>query len=116
MASILATVRDLDRLRQIVLVLGKHGFGEVVKRTGMGSLLSSSSSKDSKVSAAERLRLVLTELGPSAVKLGQILSTRPDLLPEDVIVELTKLQDAVPPLPFEQLRGQLEEALGAPIA
>jgi ubiquinone biosynthesis protein len=63
-----------------------------------------------------RVRLALQDLGPSFVKLGQIVSTRPDLIPADVIAELKKLQDNVPPLPFAQLRAQVEEAVGAPLA
>ena len=60
MAAILATVRDLDRLRQIVLVFGRHGFGEVVKRTGLGSLLPGDAAKTAqKTQTAERYRLVL---------------------------------------------------------
>jgi len=61
----------------------------------------------------QRIRLVLTELGPSFVKLGQILSTRPDLIPEEIIDELQKLQDDVPPVPFEQVKPVLERELGS---
>ncbi|MBI4954719.1 MAG: hypothetical protein HY908_22045 [Myxococcales bacterium] len=68
-----------------------------------------------RVSTAERARLVAMDLGPSFVKLGQIASTRPDLLPEDWIRELKKLQDQVNPLPFEQIKGAVESSLGAPI-
>ena len=117
-ASIFSTVRDLERLRQIVAVLARHGFGEFVLRTGLGSLLTSSAKADEgeqKKSAGERIRNVLTDLGPSAVKLGQIVSTRPDLIPEDIITELKKLQDAVPPVPFETLRAEIESAIGAPL-
>lgn len=59
-----------------------------------------------------RLRKVLEDLGPSFVKLGQIMSTRPDLIPEDILVELKKLQDDVPPEPFEAIREQVERELG----
>lgn len=64
---------------------------------------------------AIRLRLVLTDLGPSFVKLGQIASTRPDLLPADVIRELKKLQDSVPPFESQAAREIIEEQLGAPV-
>jgi ubiquinone biosynthesis protein len=115
--SLLNTVRDLDRLRQIVTVLARHGFGEVVQRTGLGSLVKS---KDAEtvppVRVGERIRLVLQDLGPSFVKLGQIISTRPDLIPEDVIRELKKLQDEVPPETFEAVRTQIESDLGAPVS
>ena len=63
----------------------------------------------------ERLRLALEELGPVFIKLGQALSTRPDVLPPDLALELSKLQDRVPPFPSEQAIAQIEEALGKPI-
>ncbi len=114
--NLLNTVRDLDRLRQIVATLSRHGFGEIVQRTGLGSLLPRSvSERTEKVALGERIRLVLTELGPSFVKLGQIASTRPDLVPEVVLCELKKLQDDVPPQPFEQVRITIERELGAPL-
>jgi ubiquinone biosynthesis protein len=117
MASVLNTVRDLDRLRVIVGVLVRHGFGEVIARAGLGSLVGGSDkAATAQQSTAVRLRLVLQDLGPSFVKLGQIVSTRPDLVPGDVIAELKKLQDNVPPLPFAQLRAQVEEAVGAPLS
>lgn len=116
MAGILDTVRDLGRLRQIVQVLVKHGFGEFVQRAGLGSLGTGKAEKDAnEVSTAARVRLVAGELGPSFVKLAQILSTRPDLIPADVIAELKKLQDRVPPVAFEEIRKQVESELGATI-
>jgi ubiquinone biosynthesis protein len=117
MASLLSTVRDLDRLRQITLVLARHGFGEVVHRVGLSSL-SGGQRPDPKASErtfAQRIRLVLEELGPCFVKLGQLASTRPDLVPESIRQELRRLQDAVPPVPFAELRPQLEAELGAPV-
>lgn len=122
MASILNTVRDLERLRQIVLVLVRHGFGEVVQRTGLGSLVGGKTETEDgkaqakKVSVGERLRLVVTDLGPSFIKLGQIVSTRPDVIPADIIKELKKLQDDVPPVPFSDLKSHVEQELGAPIS
>ncbi|HEY8432335.1 MAG TPA: AarF/ABC1/UbiB kinase family protein [Sandaracinaceae bacterium] len=118
MAGILDTVRDLGRLRQIVQVLIRHGFGEVVQRTGLGALVPGKPKAEidaSKVSTAERIRLVITDLGPSFIKLGQILSTRPDLIPADIIAELKKLQDRVPPVPFAEVKSQIESELGARI-
>ncbi|MCA9581417.1 MAG: AarF/ABC1/UbiB kinase family protein [Myxococcales bacterium] len=118
MASILTTVRDLDRLRQIAVVLAKHGFGEVVRRTGIGSLLGPKKNDTIPpiLGTAERIRLVLQELGPSFVKLGQIVSTRPDLIPEDIISELKRLQDEVPPVAWVEIEPHIEAELGAPIA
>ncbi|HEU0276419.1 MAG TPA: AarF/UbiB family protein, partial [Rhodanobacteraceae bacterium] len=63
-----------------------------------------------------RLRMAIEELGPVFVKFGQALSTRPDLLPRDVAIELAKLQDDVPPFPGETARAMVEAALGKPIS
>ncbi len=63
----------------------------------------------------ERLRLALEDLGPVFVKLGQAMSTRPDLIPDDIAIELAKLQDQVPPFPGEQARAIVERSLGKPI-
>lgn len=135
MVSLVTAVRDLRRLREIYIVLVRHGFGEIASRLGARSRPRSAVAIESeealadipaeeaargedakrRISLAERVRLVLTDLGPSFVKLGQIASTRPDLLPADLIVELKKLQDDVPPVPFEELRDAVETALGAPI-
>lgn len=117
MASILTTARDLERARQIVGVLASHGFGELLGRTGLASLVPGSRDKSerSRVPLGERIRLVLQDLGPSAVKLGQIASTRPDLIPPEIMAELKKLQDAVPPEPFAQIRATVEADLGATI-
>ena len=80
--SLLHTVRDLGRLREIASVLARHGFGELVERTGLGSLAPWKGEKpaaEAKTTTAERMRRVLEELGPSFVKLGQIVSTRPEI-------------------------------------
>jgi len=117
MASILTTVRDLERLRQIAGVLAVHGFGEVVERTGLSTLIPGRRrGEGARMPAGIRLRKVLEDLGPSFVKLGQIMSTRPDLIPEDILAELKKLQDAVPPEPFEAIREQVERELSCPLA
>ncbi|RLE31875.1 hypothetical protein DRJ58_06050, partial [Candidatus Acetothermia bacterium] len=69
-----------------------------------------------KLSRGERLRLALEELGPTFVKLGQILSLRPDLVPPDIAGELRKLQDEAPPFPFSEVKAQIESELGQPLA
>jgi ubiquinone biosynthesis protein len=118
MASLLTAVRDLDRLRQIAGVLVRHGFGELVQRAGWGTpigVVRSDGSETTAISLGMRIRLVLTELGPSFIKLGQILSTRHDLIPDEILEELQKLQDDVPPVPFEQLKPMIERELGATI-
>ncbi len=117
MASILTTVRDLERLRQIAGVLAVHGFGEVVERTGLSTLIPGRKRGDgARMPAGIRLRKVLEDLGPSFVKLGQIMSTRPDLIPEDILVELKKLQDEVPAEPFDAIRAEVERELGCELA
>ncbi len=116
MASLLNTVRDLERLRQIVGVLASHGFGELVARTDLGSLLpgkGKGTADAERVGLGTRVRLVLQDLGPSFIKIGQIGSTRPDLLPVEVVTELKKLQDDVPAEPFEAIRQTVEADLGA---
>lgn len=117
MASILTTVRDLERARQIAGVLASHGFGELLGRTALAGLAPGAKERSdrSRIPIGERIRLVLQDLGPSAVKLGQIASTRPDLIPADIMVELKKLQDAVPPEPFAQIKLTIESDLGASI-
>ncbi|MEY4575444.1 MAG: hypothetical protein RL701_147 [Pseudomonadota bacterium] len=116
MAFIFDTVRDLGRLREIAVVLARHGFGELLQRTGFGALVAGKGNEASETTLAVRVRRVLEELGPSFVKLGQLLSTRADLLPSEVIAELKSLQDNVPPLPFEEMQPAIEAELGAPIS
>lgn len=140
MITVISAVRDLVRLREITSVLVRHGFGEVVARLGFGQKSRRDASGDAdvqvvdgetpeiskeeleageaekkRISTPERIRLVLQDLGPSFIKLGQIASTRNDLLPPDVITELRKLQDNVPPVSFEEVKGVVESSLGAPL-
>lgn len=68
-----------------------------------------------RISTSERARLVLQDLGPSFIKLGQIISTRGDILPEELITELKKLQDEVPPIPFSDIKNAIESSLAAPL-
>jgi len=118
MPSILDTVKDLGRLRQIVGVLTRHGFGELVERAGLGALLPGAAKREDgkKLSLAVRLRLAIQDLGPSFVKLGQVISTRPDIMPADIITEMKKLQDDVPPETFEAIRTQIESEMGQALA
>lgn len=119
----LTAARDLGRLHDISSVLVRFGFGDMVRRLGMGQALEKAgralhwkqAEELAQLEPPQRIRRALEELGPTFVKLGQMLATRPDLLPPDLIEELEKLQDAVPPIPFEELRPQLEEDLsGSP--
>lgn len=110
-------VRHLRRYREIVQILAKHGFWMVIEQLGLTGFVAwpmrlRRREPPAPQSLPERFRLALEELGPTFIKLGQILSTRPDLVPPEFIAELNKLQDTVPPLPWSQMRPVLEEALG----
>lgn len=136
MVAIFSAMRDLNRLREIYLVLVRHGFGELAQRLGLGKKAKALPDKQNgdedveaqaeeeaargeeakkKSSLPQRIRLVAMDLGPSFVKLGQIASTRTDLIPKEWIVELKKLQDEVTPLPFSDIEAAIEESLGGPI-
>src|SRR2546430_1104632 len=97
--------QDLSRLRQIAAALVRHGFGEVLARSRMADLAKSSGDPVDPAarqkSAARNFRELLAELGPTFTKLGQMLSTRPDLLPAVLVEELSALQDAAPALPMD---------------
>ncbi|MCC6335118.1 MAG: AarF/ABC1/UbiB kinase family protein [Myxococcales bacterium] len=104
--------QDLNRLRQIAVVAGRYGFADLLERTGLRKQVGGTTEdeKEHTSPVARRFRLLLTDLGPTFVKLGQVLSTRGDLLPADFIDELATLQDQVPPVPFEQVKAQVREA------
>lgn len=114
--------RYLGRYREIAQVLVHHGFGYLVDQLGLTSLLPLSRRAALRVPPATapgnavRLRLALIELGPAFVKLGQALSTRPDMLSADMISELSKLQDTVPSFPTAQSVATIEAELGRPIS
>ncbi|MBU0715681.1 MAG: AarF/ABC1/UbiB kinase family protein [Verrucomicrobia bacterium] len=110
--------RHANRYRQILFILAKHGFAEFIDRLGIEEHIPLSkhlpfakSDEQEDLSIAERLRLVLEELGPTFIKMGQILSTRTDLIPLEFITELSKLQDNVPPFPTAQARVIIEREL-----
>jgi len=98
----------------------KYGFEDVVHRLHAGPYVEKGLQFGrreglEKMTRAERVRLALEELGPTFVKMGQVLSTRPDLIPVEWIEELSKLQDNVPPFPFEQVKEIIEEEFGCPL-
>jgi len=110
-------MRHLRRYRQIVRVLIRHGFGGLVDQLGLLPALSlprrllRRGQTSATLSAPERVRLVIEELGPTFIKLGQILSTRPDLIPPTYIYELAKLQDTVPAAPWDSIKERVESEL-----
>lgn len=111
--------QDLNRLRQIAIIAGKYGFADLFERSGLKKILPDAKLEgDAQTKAmpfARRFRMMLAELGPTFVKLGQVLSTRGDLLPADFIEELSTLQDKVPPFGMEDVRKQVQQAFGRPL-
>jgi ubiquinone biosynthesis protein len=107
-------VQDLGRLQQIVTVLAKYGFGQLFSTLGLAEA-SAPAREDASSPLARRLRLALTELGPTFVKLGQVFSVRPDVLPTDILRELQSLQDRVPPMGEADVRHVVESELGMAI-
>src|ERR1041384_4694212 len=94
--------RRLRRVWQIHRAVRKYGLMEFAGRKP-GNYA---------IPRGERLRLALEDLGPVFVKMGQAMSTRPDLIPDDIAIELAKLQDQVPPFPGEEARAIVERSLG----
>jgi ubiquinone biosynthesis protein len=113
--------RNLSRLSEIAQVMVRHGFGYLLEAHKLTDLLPGRSAEARLTAASEagtpslrgqHLRELLDELGPTFVKFGQLLSTRPDVVPPDIIAELRSLQDDVRPFPFEQAERVIEEELG----
>jgi len=110
------TVRNMKRYREIFNVLLKYGFEdvldrfklEVYTRTGKKIIFRERGEKLIQMSRPERIRLALEELGPTFIKLGQMLSTRPDLIPVEFTEEFRKLQDEIPPFPYQKAKEIIE--------
>ena len=117
------TYRNLNRFRQILTVLLKYGFGDLLEilkldqtvEAGLQMISKKQPVRVEKLTRPQGFRMALEELGPTYIKLGQILSTRPDLIPVDFLRELTKLQDKVPPFPFSAVRKIIESELKSPL-
>jgi ubiquinone biosynthesis protein len=110
--------RRIGRLSEIAQVAVRHGFGYFFERHRLTDLLPWTARVEEAVTPAagsdrgRRLREMLDELGPTFVKFGQLLSTRPDVVPPDIVAELRALQDDVRPFPFAQVRQVVEAELG----
>jgi ubiquinone biosynthesis protein len=117
------TYRHLNRYRQILAIFFKYGFGDLIEllkidqyiEVGLQLISSKRRDRIEKLSRAQRVRMAIEELGPTYIKLGQILSTRPDLVPAQFIEEFAKLQDNVPPFGFSQVSRIIEAEFGAPL-
>ncbi len=110
--------RNVRRLSEIAQVAVKHGFGYFFERHRLTDLfpwIDRDGQAETPSDRGRRLREMLEELGPTFVKFGQLLSTRPDIVPPDVLVELQKLQDDVRPIPFAEVERVVREELGLTI-
>src|SRR5687767_195505 len=109
----------LLRLIRILAVVWRYRLDEIVvtslKNRVLVRLVDLTTFGAPREPRAVRLRRALEDLGPIFVKFGQVVSTRRDLLPPDIAVELAKLQDRVPPFPGEAAKARIEEALGRPV-
>ncbi len=116
-------IRSIRRYRQVLGVLIKYGFGHILEQLGVQNYLrrgrrlfrpKSADRSFERLTAPQRLRLALEELGPTFIKLGQLLSSRPDILSLEYTRELRKLQDRVPSVSIEAIRGVIAAEFGRP--
>ncbi|MDH4361578.1 MAG: AarF/UbiB family protein [Nitrospirota bacterium] len=116
-------IADLGRLHEIIRAFSIAGFGDIFKKMGLeataehtGKIMGWKYAEDiAHLERPQRIRKLFEILGPTFVKLGQILATRPDLFGPEWISELEKLQSQAPQMDFEELRPQIEEDLGSPL-
>nr|WP_092068889.1 AarF/ABC1/UbiB kinase family protein [Dendrosporobacter quercicolus]NSL47266.1 AarF/ABC1/UbiB kinase family protein [Dendrosporobacter quercicolus DSM 1736]SDL82921.1 2-octaprenylphenol hydroxylase [Dendrosporobacter quercicolus] len=112
-------MRHINRYREVATALISQGFGYIVEEMGLiekvpyYQRIRSRDANKNTGGIGERIRLVLQQLGPTYIKLGQIASTRPDLLPPAIIEQLEKLQDEVPGFSFDQVQALIQQELGA---
>src|SRR6266550_2513474 len=118
----MSTSRSIGRLSEIAQVMVRHGFGYFLEAHKLSDLLPGRSAEDRLADLAaeqgatsargQHLREVLDELGPTFVKFEQLLSTRPDVVPPNIMVELHGLQDDIQPFPFKQTKRAIKKKLG----
>ena len=116
------TYRHLNRYRQILTILFKYGFGDLLEmlkidqyvEVGLQMISKNREVRIERLTKPQGLRMAFEELGPTYIKLGQILSTRPDLIPMEFIQELSKLQDHVSAFPFDRVRKVIDSEFGRP--
>ncbi|MBI1287217.1 MAG: phosphotransferase [Flavobacteriales bacterium] len=114
------TFQNINRIREIIGVLVKYGFEDVVTNSTLRNFVSETGRlawtrgghSVLEYTRWERIRMVCEELGPTFIKLAQVLSNRPDMLPAPLILELEKLQDNVPPFPYEEVKATIERETG----
>jgi ubiquinone biosynthesis protein len=115
-ATIGTAFKNAGRARDILAVFVSNGFGDLAQRMRLRRFLPRGSARAVQaIPAPVRLRRAFETLGTTFVKLGQLLASRPDLVPEAFVAELEKLQDHVAPVPFSEIRSVLESELGGPI-
>ncbi len=113
------TLRNLGRGRHILTVLGRYGFADILSRLGLEGasrtllkiLTLNRYHPDDVRTTEERIRMAMEEMGPTFVKLGQILATRPDLVPLSLVLELRRLEDRVPPFGADAAVAEIEAEL-----
>ncbi|MEF8792640.1 ABC1 kinase family protein [Thiohalorhabdus sp.] len=108
-------LRQVGRLREVLTVFARYGFSELIHQLRLARFVpkwARRAEHGGALTTPVRVRLICEELGPSFIKIGQILSTRPDLLPPDWIEELSRLQGRLPPIPQEAIETALRESWG----
>jgi len=124
LGDITQKIQNIDRLRQIIQVLVKYGFGYIIDRLKIDqNIIRKNLIRFGQIKKLDlfdmpmpvRARKVLEELGPTFIKLGQILSTRPDIIPLEFCKEFEKLQDDVPPFEYKKAEEVIRNELKNPV-
>ncbi|MFC1851059.1 ABC1 kinase family protein [candidate division CSSED10-310 bacterium] len=121
------TYKNIQRMQTILNILFKHGFGHFIERLNLQNFISYSKisslvlrsetvTPSEQFTFNERFRMALEELGPTFVKFGQVLSSRPDFVPEAMTLELKKLQEQVPPFSYYEVKSQIESEFNQPLS